>query len=126
MGLFAEERYPSARSDLITFVAGLHHLELRPSLLRAREMLRPHGELAVVRLSANTTVREWLWSGVCLPAVRVGSWLHRERRDVGVVVAQPREGLDEIRRTAAEVLPGVTIRRALYYRYLMRWRKPAD
>ncbi len=89
-------------------------------------MLRPHGELAVVGLSANMTVREWLWSGVCLPAVRVGSWLHRERRDVGVVVAQPREGLDEIRRTAAEVLPGVTIRRALYYRYLMRWQKPAD
>ncbi|BBX69270.1 hypothetical protein MPSYJ_27310 [Mycolicibacterium psychrotolerans] len=43
-----------------------------------------------------------------------------------MVVAQPREGLDEIRRTAAEVLPGVTIRRALYYRYLMRWQKPAD
>ncbi|BBX69271.1 hypothetical protein MPSYJ_27320 [Mycolicibacterium psychrotolerans] len=28
--------YPSARFDLITFVASLHHLELRPSLLRAR------------------------------------------------------------------------------------------
>ncbi|KMO68564.1 class I SAM-dependent methyltransferase [Mycolicibacterium chlorophenolicum] len=117
--------YPPAQFDVITFVASLHHLDLRASLVQARAMLRPHGELAVVGLSANTTVRDWLWSGACLPAVRVGSWLHRERRDVGLVVAEPRHGLDEIRRTAGEVLPGVTIRRALYYRYLMRWRKPA-
>lgn len=120
---FADQ--PSAPVDLVTFVASLHHLDLRASLVQARAMLRPHGELAVVGLSANTTVRDRLWSGACLPAVRVGSWLHRENRDIGVVVAEPREGLDDIRRIAADVLPGVTIRRALYYRYLMRWRKPA-
>jgi 2-polyprenyl-3-methyl-5-hydroxy-6-metoxy-1,4-benzoquinol methylase len=117
--------YDDERYDLITFVASLHHLELRPTLIRARDMLRPGGEIAVVGLSANTTVRDWLWSGLCLPAVRIGSRLHRETRDVGVVVAEPREGLNEIRRVAAEVLPGARIRRALYYRYLLRWRKPA-
>ncbi|KGI69077.1 class I SAM-dependent methyltransferase [Mycolicibacterium rufum] len=116
--------YPSGPVDLIVFVASLHHLDLRSSLARARGLLRPGGELAVVGLSANTTVRDWLWSGMCLPAVLLGSRLHRERRDIGVVVAEPREGLDEIRRTAEDVLPGVWIRRALYYRYLMRWRKP--
>ncbi|CAN3130013.1 class I SAM-dependent methyltransferase [Mycobacterium sp. smrl_JER01] len=112
------------RFDLITFVASLHHTDLKTSLARARELLRPGGVLAVVGLSANTTARDWLWSGLALAPVRLGSWLHRETRDVGVAVAEPREGLDEIRRTAAEVLPGVLIRRAMYYRYLMRWQKP--
>jgi hypothetical protein len=44
-----------------------------------------------------------------LPARRVvGSWLHGETRDIGVEVAQPREGLAEIRSVAAAVLPGAT------------------
>lgn len=48
--------------------------------------------------------------------------LHRETRNVGVAVAEPRESLGGIRRTAAQVLPGVSIRRGLYYRYVLRWR----
>ncbi len=116
----------NARFDLITFVASLHHLDLREALTAAREMLRPGGDLAVVGLSANTTVADWLWSALCLPAVRLGSRWHRETRDIGVAVASPREGLADIRRVAADVLPGAHIRRGLYYRYLMRWTKPYD
>ncbi|MEH3140883.1 MAG: class I SAM-dependent methyltransferase [Mycobacterium kyogaense] len=125
-GSFADCASAGARYDLITFVASLHHLDLRPALAAARDMLRPGGQLAVVGLSANTTVTDWLWSALYLPAVRVGSRWHRETRDIGVTVASPRENLAEIRRIAAEVLPGVQIRRALYYRYLMQWEKPRD
>ncbi|WP_163896294.1 class I SAM-dependent methyltransferase [Mycolicibacterium hippocampi] len=114
----------SARFDLITFVASLHHMELRDALLKARRLLRPSGEIAVVGLSANRTVGDFLWSAACLPAVRIGSALHRETRDVGVLVAEPRESLDDIRRVVDDVLPGAEIRRALYYRYLLRWSKP--
>lgn len=110
------------RFDLITFVATLHHMPLRPALERARGLLTPTGQLAVVGLSANTTVRDWLWSALCLPAVQIGSRLHRETSDVGVRISEPREGLGEIRRVAGEVLPGASLRRALYYRYLLRWR----
>ncbi|MCG7595981.1 class I SAM-dependent methyltransferase [Mycobacterium sp. PSTR-4-N] len=123
---FDEFATTGARFDLITFVASLHHLDLRPTLAAAKQMLRPGGDLAVVGLSANTTVADWMWSALCLPAVRLGSWWHRETRDIGVAVADPRENLAEIRRSASEVLPGVKIRRALYYRYLMRWTKPRD
>ncbi|MBX7456401.1 class I SAM-dependent methyltransferase [Mycolicibacterium sp. 3033] len=125
-GTFNEIASMGSQFDLITFVASLHHLELRPTLATARGMLRPGGEFAVVGLSANTTVADWMWSALCLPAVRLGSRWHRETRDIGVTVAEPRENLADIRRTASEVLPGVTIRRALYYRYLMRWTKPHD
>lgn len=109
--------------DLITFVASLHHLDLEAALRRARSLLNPGGTIAVVGLSANKTVVDWIWSGICLPAVRIGSWWHSEVRDIGVAVADPREDLDEIRRVAGDVLPGAVIRRALYYRYLLRWTR---
>lgn len=110
--------------DLIAFVASLHHLPLRESLHRARRMLSVGGELAVVGLSANKSVADWTWAALCTPPARVGSWLHRESRDVGVAVAEPGESLAEIRRAARDVLPGAVIRRGLYYRYRLHWRKP--
>ncbi|WP_156686079.1 class I SAM-dependent methyltransferase [Mycobacterium sp. Marseille-P9652] len=110
--------------DLITFVASLHHLPLRETLLEARRMLAPGGELAVVGLAANKSVADWVWSGLCTPPARAGSWLHGETRDIGVAVAQPRESLAEIRRAADDLLPGSRIRRGLYYRYRLKWRKP--
>ncbi len=113
------------RFDLITFVASLHHMPLRPALERARDLLRPNGLIAVVGLSANKTVRDWLWSAMCLPAVRVASALHHKVRDIGVHTSRPRESLDAIRRVAADALPGASIRRALYYRYLMTLRSEA-
>ena len=119
---FDEYQPGPRRFDLITFVASLHHMDLFASLGKARGLLTPTGEIAVVGCSANTTVRDWVWSAMCVPAARIGSWLHSETRNVGVVVADPQEGFDEIRRTAREALPGVSVRRALYYRYLLRWR----
>lgn len=109
--------------DLITFVASLHHMDLRASLVKARELLTPTGEIAVVGCAANKAVRDWVWSVTCVPAARIGSWLHSETRNIGVVVAEPREGLDDIRRAADDVLPGASVRRALYYRYLLRWKR---
>lgn len=86
--------------DLITFVASLHHMDLRASLVKARD---------------------WFWAVAVVPAARLGSWAHSETRDVGVVVTDPSEGIDDIRRAADDVLPGASVRRALYYRYLLRW-----
>jgi 2-polyprenyl-3-methyl-5-hydroxy-6-metoxy-1,4-benzoquinol methylase len=109
------------RFDLITFVASLHHMPLQPALLQARRLLRPGGAVAVVGLSANRTVRDIAWSAMCLPVVTVASRWHREVPDIGVVMTDPQDGFDDIRRVAEEVLPGAVMRRALYYRYLLRW-----
>jgi 2-polyprenyl-3-methyl-5-hydroxy-6-metoxy-1,4-benzoquinol methylase len=109
------------RFDLITFVASLHHMDLRASLAKARDLLTPHGEIAVVGICANKSVRDWVWAVMCVPPAGFGSWWHSETRDVGVVVTNPREGLDDVRRVADDVLPGSSVRRALYYRYLLRW-----
>jgi hypothetical protein len=58
---------------------------------------------------------------MCVPAARFGSWLHSQTRNIGVAVQDPQEGLDDIRRTVDEVLPAASMRRGLYYRYLLRW-----
>jgi 2-polyprenyl-3-methyl-5-hydroxy-6-metoxy-1,4-benzoquinol methylase len=122
-GDFQDYQPGAHRFDLITFVASLHHMDLRASLVKARDLLTPTDEIAVVGISANTTVRDWFWSAMCVPAARIGSWLHSETRNVGVVVKDPQEGLDDIRRTVDEVLPEALVRRALYYRYLLRWSR---
>jgi hypothetical protein len=85
-------------------------------------MLRPGGELALVGISANKTIADWAWAGLCTPAARMGSWLHRETRNIGVLVAEPGESLGEIPRVAGDVQPGAVIRRGLYYRYCLLWR----
>lgn len=110
--------------DLITFVASLHHMDMRRALARAARLLRPGGDLLVVGLAANRSPGDWAFSALTLPAARIGSWAHHESRDIGVPVAEPRQNLREIRRTAGEVLPGARIRRGLYYRYLLRWAGP--
>ena len=109
------------RFGVITFVATLHHMDLRASLAKARALLAPNGILVVVGLAPNHTVGDWVASGLRWPWVRAAGVLKRETPDIGVVVTDPREPLGEIRRTAAQVLPGATIRRGLYYRYLLRW-----
>ena len=120
-GDFQDYEPGAHRFDLITFVASLHHMDLRASLDKAHGLLTPTGEIAVVGCCANKTVRDWVWSAMCVPAARIGSWLHSETRNIGVKVQDPQEGLDDIRRTVDVVLPGASVRRALYYRYLLRW-----
>lgn len=117
------ERYESAgqRFDLITFVASIHHMDLRASLRTARQMLTPTGEIAVVGLSANKSAADWVWAVACLPFAHIGSRIHRETPDIGLVMTDPAESLGEIRRVADEVIPGASVRRTLYYRYLLRW-----
>ncbi|MCX2714941.1 class I SAM-dependent methyltransferase [Mycolicibacterium sp. J2] len=109
------------RFGLITFVATLHHMDLRASLTKARDLLAPGGTLAVVGVAANGTVGDWIVDVLRVPFARVAGVLHGETRDIGVTVAEPRESLREIRRTATQILPGVSIRRGVYYRYLLRW-----
>jgi SAM-dependent methyltransferase len=110
--------------DVVTFVASLHHLDLAAALPKARSLVAPGGELIVVGLAANKTAIDWIVSGFRLPFVRLGSSMHHESRNVGVTATDARESLGEIRATVRRELPGASIRRALYYRYLLRWRKP--
>ncbi|MBV8929554.1 MAG: class I SAM-dependent methyltransferase [Mycobacteriaceae bacterium] len=110
------------RFDLITFVASIHHMDMGDALRKARRLLVPGGEIAIVGLAANKSIADWAWSASCVPVAVMSGWLHRETRNIGVPVAHPRESLAEIRELVARILPNASIRRGLYYRYLLRWR----
>ena len=112
---------PEQSFDVVTFVASIHHQPLREALSKARQLLRPGGELAIVGLAANKTAADWVWNSLCAPVALVGSRLHREIRDVGVPVAEPHESLNEIRQVTDNVMPDAVLRRGLYYRYRLHW-----
>jgi len=65
------------------------------SLQKGARNARPGGELALVGISANKTIADWTWAGLRTPAAHVGSWLHRETRNIGVLVAEPGESLGD-------------------------------
>jgi 2-polyprenyl-3-methyl-5-hydroxy-6-metoxy-1,4-benzoquinol methylase len=121
---FLEYGAPQASLDIVTFVASLHHMDLVLGIRKARSLLRRGGDLLVVGLSANKTPADWISSGLNMPLVRLGSWMHHETRDVGVMAADPHESLVEIKEVVRRELPGARMRRGLYYRYLMHWTNP--
>ena len=70
---FQDFAAPEQSFDVITFVASIHHQPMEETLGKARQLLRPGGELAVVGLAANTTFNDWTWNLLCMPAALVGS-----------------------------------------------------
>jgi SAM-dependent methyltransferase len=109
--------------DLITAVATLHHLPLRPALARFRSLLRSGGVLAVVGLYRVHGIQDFGWAAAAKPT----SWvLHRMRgrAEVQAPLQEPRETLRQIRVACDAVLPGNAFRRHLLFRYSLVWRKP--
>lgn len=123
----AFDERPEGSWDLITMVAVLHHLQLEETLLAVRSIIRPGGRFVVVGLSRETS-RDALWSAVSLLLNPLVGLLVHPRADGTVPIGMtspaidPKETLEEIRLIAERVLPGVRIRRGLFFRYRLTWR----
>ena len=114
---------PDESFDLIALVATIHHLQLRPALVRLRGLLKPGGVLAIVGLYRGETLSDFAFAAVAFPV----SWMFRLLRgyaDVGAPLQEPKETLREIRRACDLLLPGASLRRQLFFRYSLSWRKP--
>lgn len=115
--------------DLIVFVASLHHMPLRTTLQRARTALRSGGRIVIVGV-AKETARDAVRSGVSLLLnPLVGMIRHPARATLPpaymqVPTAEPSQSFDEIRTIAKEVLPGIRMRRRLFWRYTASWSAP--
>ncbi len=115
--------FPDGSFDFITAVAALHHLPLRPALLRFKSLLRSGGTLSVIGLYRTHTFDDYLLAAIALPS----SWILgrlRAKTGVGAPVQNPVETLNEIRSACAGILPGAIVRRHLLFRYSLIWRKP--
>ena len=114
---------PEGSFDLVTAVAALHHLPLRPALVRFKSLLKRGGVLAVVGLYRNKTPRDYALSAAAIP-VSAFLRLRYGLTHVAAPLQDPVETLSEIRSACEELLPGSRIRQRLLFRYSLIWQKP--
>jgi SAM-dependent methyltransferase len=123
----------AARWDAIASIATLHHLPAPETFARLRDALRPGGVLLVLDLVADDGPWDLLRSASALPlnvALRLARtgrlrmppdvrrlWDEHARTDVYLTLPQ-------VRAHAASLLPGARVRRLLFWRYSLAWRKP--
>ncbi|WP_261720502.1 class I SAM-dependent methyltransferase [Streptomyces sp. FZ201] len=121
---------PEGPYAAITCVAVVHHLPFTEALLTFRRHLAPGGTLVIVGLSRAHGPMDHLLGALAVPANATMGWLknkgRRAQRPVSMT-ARTRQAdmtFDEITREARAALPGVRLRRRLFWRYTLVWRRP--
>ncbi|MGW0788594.1 class I SAM-dependent methyltransferase [Streptomyces sp. NPDC002911] len=128
-----EVELPMEHYDFISCLASIHHMPF-DTVAALREALAPGGVLVILGCYPEKTWLDWAWSLAASPvnavarlAVAVKNKIRpvsaatgRER--VKAPVRQPAVSLPQIRREAAVLLPGCSIRRLLFWRYLLVFR----
>jgi ubiquinone/menaquinone biosynthesis C-methylase UbiE len=124
---------PSAAFDCIVSIATLHHLSMEETLQKLAAALRPGGVLLVLDLYQPRTLVDWIWSASAYqwnrllrtwhlrrlrePAHVRQAWAEHARHDVYPTLA-------EVHSLAERLLPDAIVRRHLFWRYSLIWRKP--
>jgi SAM-dependent methyltransferase len=131
---------PGGIYDAIFSISALHHMPLQDALPRFAALLRPGGVLAVVALprvdlpnelptEVVAAVGHHLLGAVFVTARSVGSkdWFAKDSTHAAMpVVMDPQLTTRQVANQASALLPGVRVRRLLFWRYLLRWQKPAE
>jgi SAM-dependent methyltransferase len=131
---------PGKDYDAIFSVTALHHMPLPDALEVLAAGLRPGGVLAAIALPRPDLRRELPAEvaavaghrllGAMFLAARLlgrGDAFAKDRAHATMpVVMDPPLTTREVARQAAAVLPGVRVRRLLFWRYLLTWQKPVS
>ena len=122
-------------ADLITMVAVLHHLELDAALAQLPPLLAPGGRLLVVGLAKVDSLADAAVDLVSSAANHVVGLIKHPRParpadepapgQPVMPVRDPTATFAQLAAAARASLPGARIRRHLFYRYTLRWDKPA-
>ncbi|ONH32820.1 class I SAM-dependent methyltransferase [Pseudofrankia asymbiotica] len=130
---------PGKDYDAILSITALHHMPLPDALPVLAAALRPGGILAAVVLPRMDLRHEWhvefvaavahhlLGAAFLVNGLLRGSrpFVKEHHTRTGMpVVMNPPLTTREAAREAAAVLPGVRVRRLLFWRYLLIWEKP--
>ena len=130
---------PGTDYDAIFSVSALHHMPLKDSLPVLEAALRPGGVLAAIALPRLDLRRELPVEIVAAAGHRLLGAMFLAKRSLGgsggfakdrstrsamPVVMDPPLTTREVASQAAAVLPGVRVRRLLFWRYLLIWQKP--
>jgi ubiquinone/menaquinone biosynthesis C-methylase UbiE len=131
---------PSPGYDAIVSISALHHLPLEQALDKLSAAVRSGGVLAVIALPRRDLPRELSVEILAAIAHRLFGAVFAALRTVGPrrwyalpgshavmpVVLDPPLTTRQVRRQAAGVLPGVRVRRLVFWRYLLVWHKPLE
>lgn len=126
------EALPAEHFDCIATIATLHHLSLGEILIKMERALKPGGALIILDLYKSATLSDILTSLAALPidaAMRM-IWNGRVRQPQAMREAwaahTPHERyltLAQIRQSCARILPGAQVRKHLFWRYSIVWKK---
>lgn len=128
---FDPDTFRDESFDLVTFVAVLHHLPLAETLEVARGLLRPGGRLVIVGLAREVPADlPWSVSSMLLNPL-IGLIRHPRHaqaipENMMAPTSEPTETFEQIASIAREMLPGVKIRRGLFWRYTAVWVRSVD
>ncbi|HEU0103809.1 MAG TPA: class I SAM-dependent methyltransferase [Mycobacteriales bacterium] len=127
---------PEGAYDAVVCLSVLHHLPLDEALPRLAAALRPGGRLVAVALPRVDLPRELPVEvaaagaqaavAVTLGLARLAGLTALAKDDAHMPVAAPELTVRQVRAQARAVLPGVRVRRLLFWRYLLEWDRPAD
>ena len=120
------------RFDCIATIATFHHLPTEAALLKIKRALKVNGVLLLLDLFKEEGIVDTLRSGVALP-VSLGLKLFNGSRLIAsrkVREAWAKHGLNDsyltlaqVRDVCSDVLPGAEVRKHLFWRYSVVWKK---
>ncbi|MYS87979.1 class I SAM-dependent methyltransferase [Embleya scabrispora] len=129
-----EIELPDGHYDFVSCLASIHHVPF-DTVATLRDALAPGGVLVILGCHPERTPLDWAYSLLAVPinagarlAVaaqeRLGGRAGAAERGTTAPVCAPTMPLPLIRREAAALLPGCTVRRLLFWRYLLVYRAP--
>jgi ubiquinone/menaquinone biosynthesis C-methylase UbiE len=123
---------PAAQFDCAATIATLHHLLLEETLLKMKQALKTGGTLLVLDLYKASTLVDILASAIAFPldaAMKLllnghlgqpqatrEAWAEHSHHERFLTLPQ-------IRQICARVLPGAQVRRHVFWRYSIVWKK---
>jgi SAM-dependent methyltransferase len=132
-GNILEMDYDPLSFDIIVSTATAHHLPYEWLLEFAKDKLRPGGRLVLLDLVKASSVIDYIiWGFAAVPNVMMNiarnGRLHKD--DPHATEVWKRHGehdrymtIREVRSLAAQHIPGATVHRKLFWRYLLVWEK---
>jgi SAM-dependent methyltransferase len=125
---------PDGEFDCVATLTTLHHLPAEAALRKIKSALRPGGTFVCLDLYRRAAPSDWLFDAAAYPTNLLLRLLKtgRPRPPKGVREAYAEHGrtdtyltLREAERVCADVMPGALVRRHLFWRYSIVWRKEA-
>ncbi|HEV2864107.1 MAG TPA: class I SAM-dependent methyltransferase [Pyrinomonadaceae bacterium] len=126
--------FPDEQFDCVATLTTLHHLPTEAVLRKIRKALKPGGVFVCLDLYRRSDLTDLLFDGVAYPAGLLLRLLKTGRlrppREVREAYAEHGKTdryltLPQAERVCAEVMPGAVVRRHLFWRYSVVWRKEA-